>query len=621
LTTQCQGTMGSSKKYKLFSASKAAPGETPICAFFSSPAGCRNGDNCKFLHEQGGGKVGSGGKKKQDATVEISETSSVVSSESEGGAPNPVVKNVSYDPFADSVPPQQNTVKQGKDQKPKKKKRKSSDGDMFAGPKNKAAKVISSSTNMRQETPSKKSKKAASGVKHIEAASSAPDFRSFVSNLPVASFSIPDSKTPPVQKDKEPSPDDGVSSASKSKPSTSKMEGQLRGRILPKSTAVGRKWQNAVIKSRQHERYDTSYDFARYKDNDSMNGIQGDWIKAKPFGDWCQSYPQAIAIDCEMCETQDPLSGAKNTKALCRLSVVNAENPEEVLIDTLVKPSWPVTDYRTRINGVAKEHLDSVEFTLRHAQAFMMALCSEETVIVGHAVHNDLVALNMEHDVVADSSFLFRGKESPSSPVSLKDTVMSVMNESMPETHDSVNDARKALACVVHWMEKNGKVDLVDRTPKHSNHKGHQLFVHRIPKLCKPEHLSNMFLKNTSIQPVEVEEIQFSGTTGKTHVIFKSSRHANLAFEALDGKAEEEKSGRLQKKVFLRNGDYVRVRKMVHAKHADARNSTSPESAKKHPFAYGNDGQDEMAPCDKQESGPPLGSFRAMEFSKPSWME
>ena len=75
-----------------------------------------------------------------------------------------------------------------------------------------------------------------------------------------------------------------------------------------------------------------------------------------------------------------------------------------------------------------------------------------------------------------------------------------------------------------------------------------------------------MFLKHSCIQPTEVEDIQFSGSSGKTHVSFKSPRHANLAFDTLDGNAEEEKSGRLQKKVYLRNGDYIRVRKMVHTK-------------------------------------------------------
>lgn len=83
-----------------------------------------------------------------------------------------------------------------------------------------------------------------------------------------------------------------------------------------------------------------------------------------------------------MCETKDPVTGKSDTKALCRLSVVNADDPNEVLLDTLVKPEWPVVDYRTWINGITKKDLDGVQFTLRHAQMFMHTLCSEQVSYV-----------------------------------------------------------------------------------------------------------------------------------------------------------------------------------------------------------------------------------------------
>jgi hypothetical protein len=46
-------------------------------------------------------------------------------------------------------------------------------------------------------------------------------------------------------------------------------------------------------------------------------------------------------------------------------------------------------------------------------------------------------------------------------------------------------------------------------------------------------------------------------------VHFRSTAHAKLAFDCLESKAEADASGRLQKKVFLRSGGYVRVRKMA----------------------------------------------------------
>lgn len=536
--------MSSSKKYKLFSADN---GEKASCAFYASPAGCRNGDNCKFSHGELTPAASSAPNK-----VELSDDTSV-SSESDGETP--IKKDNPHQ-------------KQEKVEQKKKKKRKSMDGDIFSKPKN-----ASNGKGREQQTATNSNKKYKQAkppsptttvtVKVVaDPPVSTSNFSSFVSNLPVASFSIPgtESSTTPQKKEKR---FDASANTPGKKGTPKKKEGLG---ILPTSTAVGRKWQKSVVDTRKHERYTTSYDFKRYKENDSNNSIQSTWVKAKPYGSWCESNPQAIAIDCEMCESQDPLSGAKNPKALCRLSVVNAEKPDEVLLDTLVKPVWPVTDYRTRINGIAKEHLENVEFTLRHAQAFMLALCSQETVVVGHAVHNDLVALNMEHHVVADSSFLFRTRDLPNATPSLKDTVKSMLKKEMPETHDSVNDARKALECVLHWVQNDGKVEMVERQAKRPQFMGHQLFIHRIPKICNEEHLSSMFLKHSFIQPIEVEDIQFSESSGKTHVSFKSPRHANLAFDTLDGNAEEEKSGRLQKKVYLRNGTYIRVRKMIHVK-------------------------------------------------------
>ena len=406
-----------------------------------------------------------------------------------------------------------------------------------------------STSNKKQKLAQNTPQKSASAKKTASAPT--PAYQSLVANLPIASFSIPGFEH--SQK------------AKKTQENASTQEAVVAteesGLPLPTHTDVGRKWKKFVVETRSHAKYDTAFDFDKYKKLQEENGITSEWIKAKPFGKWCEGNPQAIAIDCEMCETQDPLTGAKNAKALCRVSIVNAENPEEVLLDTLVKPSWPVSDYRSRINGIKKEHLDNVEFTLRHAQAFMMALCSEETIIIGHAVQNDLVALQMEHHVNVDSSFLFHATDNPDASVSLKDLVHNIFKKDMPNTHDSVNDARMALNCVVHYLKKDGKVDPIERSFK--NH-GNQLFLHRLPLQCKASHIENMFVAHTCIKPKEIEEIEFSGETGKCHVSFRSLRHANLAFDTLDSPVETDKSGKMQKKVYLRNGSYIRVRKMTH---------------------------------------------------------
>ncbi|CAJ1968233.1 unnamed protein product [Cylindrotheca closterium] len=419
-----------------------------------------------------------------------------------------------------------------------------------------------------------------SPTEEIDLSSSSGGFRSLASSLPVASFSTmgggSTKSTNGIKKEEAPSPAPTTKTVESAPNSTGKKKKKKKQLPLPNSTETGKKWTKAVVKCREHDRYAPSFDFAACKERCIEAGVTAEWIKAKPFGKWCSGNPQVIAIDCEMCETTDPESGSRNTKALCRLSVINAERPDEVILDTLVKPSWPVSDYRTKINGISKEKLEGVEFTLGHAQSFMMSLCSDETVIIGHAVHNDLVTLHMEHHCVVDSSLLFRAKDSPTSSASLKDLVSGIFKEKMPAIHDSVNDARKALDCALHWVKNDGKVADIQRST--NNARAAQLFVHRVPKHCKADHFISMFQNHTSIVPDEVDEIDFNGDTGRTHVTFKSYQHANLAFNTLEGASEGDKSGRLQKKVYLKGGGYVRIRKMVHE-----RSSETPDKQRSTP--------------------------------------
>ncbi|KAI2513004.1 exonuclease [Fragilaria crotonensis] len=606
----------SAKRYKLFKADD--DGRPAPCAFFASPEGCKNGTNCKFVHEHQSAP-------RQEIVVAAPQrerSASLVSSESEGGC-NPL--RVSIAPAKGEIQQslavrvkREESVRKPEEKKKRnsacvfftstngcksgdkcrflheqptilisdgetvaipstasdpnangtqepigkpKRNRRSGDGDIFAAPKGTAQSKSPRPTKKAkpsEDDPSFRAQKGpvvsqskipASKSAKVEPpkGNAAPSFRQL--NLPIASFSIPGFQVKDSQ-------DMGDSS--------NKTVANLP---LPKSTAAGRRWLTAVIKTRENSRYTAAYDFQKLREQDTTNGcaMPSDWIKAKPFGNWCKNNPQTIAIDCEMCETQDPVTGLKNHRALCRLSIVNGDNPEEVLLDTLVKPPWPVTDYRTWVNGIEKKHLENVEFTIQHAQAFLLALCSEETVILGHAVYNDLAAIRMEHQCVVDSSYLFSVKDEPDANPGLKDITKALLSMDMPKTHDSVNDALMAFRCLEVWLEKRGDVEPVERTKSTKNKLApSQLFIHRVPKICQKNHLEIMFLNHTSIQPTGIQDVEFNGDNGKTVLTFASPKHANLAFASLEGEEDSDASGRLQKKVFLRNGGYIRVRKMVH---------------------------------------------------------
>lgn len=532
----------STKKYKLFS---PQGNEKAPCAFFLSDKGCRNGDNCKFAHVAANG----GGEDKVVQAKTIVETGSVVSSESEDEKDNVVMKD----------------GENGSGKKRKNRRGKSTESP-FANPKKAKtttpppAVPTSSTKTPAPTTPEKKSgKKAAKEkqekpaepkAKQDKPAEATTTFRAL--NLPVASFSLPSAnentreKVQPV--------------AAETKPTEPPPKNTSP---LPTNTPTGRKWLKLVEKTRTHHKYASEFNFDKYMQADKESlGEEATWFRAKPYGKWCKNNPQAIVMDCEMCQTKDPATGNTNNRALCRISVVDVDT-DEVLLDSLVKPDDPVTDYRTRINGIKEDHLKDVEFTLKHAQEFMAALCSEETIIMGHSVNNDLAAIRMEHYCIIDSACLFKASDSETATVGLKDLSMTILKKPMPETHDSVNDSRVALRCLEYYLKNDGKVDPIVRTPKKKSTAPLQLFVHRIPKAVQTEHLMDLFLQHTSVAAESVDDITFSGELGKTHITFKTREHANLAFHSLDGKAEEEGSGRLQKKVFLKTGGYIRVRKMV----------------------------------------------------------
>ena len=80
----CCSAMPSAKKYKLFSIKDG--GVKPVCAFFLR-GDCRNGENCRFSHEQEGAP-------KEGGRLEMSDATSVISSESEDDDPSDTAKDM-----------------------------------------------------------------------------------------------------------------------------------------------------------------------------------------------------------------------------------------------------------------------------------------------------------------------------------------------------------------------------------------------------------------------------------------------------------------------------------------------------------------------------------------------
>lgn len=66
-------------------------------------------------------------------------------------------------------------------------------------------------------------------------------------------------------------------------------------------------------------------------------------------------------------------------------------------MDSLVCPSLPIVESRCEIHGITEEQLKDVKYTTRHAQAFLLSICSDRTILIGHSLHHDLRTLRFAH--------------------------------------------------------------------------------------------------------------------------------------------------------------------------------------------------------------------------------
>ena len=224
--------------------------------------------------------------------------------------------------------------------------------------------------------------------------------------------------------------------------------------------------------------------------------------------------------------------------------------------------------------------MQNVRFTLRHAQAAIMNLCCSETVIVGHALHNDLMAMRVNHLNVVDTACLYSVSDHAHQTPALRE-IAETLGLSMNVKHDSVVDARVALQAAAHAKRElgsdgRGELPQIQRTATSAADADSELLVHRIPAGITAAQISELIMRETSIQPLSCEAIQWttrheadrtSEDHGRAALRFRSARHAELAFDSIPGPAvSNEKDKRLQKKVLLGGsaprGQFVKVRNM-----------------------------------------------------------
>lgn len=144
-------------------------------------------------------------------------------------------------------------------------------------------------------------------------------------------------------------------------------------------------------------------------------------------------------LDCEMSYTTNGLEVTK-------VCVVGADGLP--VYNTFVKPEHPILDYNTFYSGVTANDFKDLSVTLADVQAYLLKLFNENTIVVGHSLNCDFMALGLIHLKVVDTSVIYRKKDNPDQKPSLKELAQDYLQSTIHDGttgHDSVVDARTAL--------------------------------------------------------------------------------------------------------------------------------------------------------------------------------
>ncbi|XP_037360874.1 RNA exonuclease 1 homolog [Talpa occidentalis] len=151
------------------------------------------------------------------------------------------------------------------------------------------------------------------------------------------------------------------------------------------------------------------------------------------------AHPGIYALDCEMSYTTYGLE-------LTRVTVVDTDM--QVVYDTFVKPDNEIVDYNTRFSGVTEADLADTSISLRDVQAVLLSMFSADTILIGHSLESDLLALKVIHSTVVDTSVLFPHRLGLPYKRSLRNLMADYLRQIIQDNVDGHSSSEDASACM-----------------------------------------------------------------------------------------------------------------------------------------------------------------------------
>eukprot|EP00898_Chlorokybus_atmophyticus_P005299 jgi/Chlat1/5770/Chrsp387S05497 len=324
------------------------------------------------------------------------------------------------------------------------------------------------------------------------------------------------------------------------------------------------KEQALVERTKQHPKFPSSYDFP--SDQRGWKRSERGTAQEEP------SPPILIGIDCEMCATDG------NHRELVRVAVVDRDL--KVLFNAVVRPRGTVTDYRTNITGVTAEDVKKAEFNHKDAQRAVFRFINRPgTILVGHSLHHDLTALQIDHRRVIDTALLYTYEGLVGAVPSLADLSRLLLpaevafrgfgTDNTAGPHDSVEDASTPMRLVIEELKRETPAPPLKPPPgKVDKALLSKLYIHRIPPQTSKAALVALFEPSDgegAKLKVDIQSLDFAGKDfGTALAVFESVEACNAVFKRLRGNQGKDSLGRHQKMSALPStGSIVCVRKMA----------------------------------------------------------